>query len=321
VAPRPPARTQAPVTWRDGVHLTGTPIWCDARRRRDVCFVSAADRVTAAEHGQLIATPITLALVAPKAGGGAGAGHLAVPWRRPFTLGTLRLELLPSGRGLGAAALHVDSRGRTVLYAGPVRTTADRDAAEVRASDAVVVAAPFGEPHHAFASIDDIADALATWANAQLATGTTPVAVVDSVLDGLEIAAKLSDRVPLAGSKTLREAAQRLANLETLPDLRAAGKEPRLVIRVASDKAAVAAKSVSALVSGRALDGHAGFATGFAWPFAAGRAQLLAWIEQTRAKEVFVTGACAETIAGVLGKRARVLGPPHQMTLSLGEAS
>ncbi|HET9992498.1 MAG TPA: hypothetical protein VFQ65_28390 [Kofleriaceae bacterium] len=321
MAPRLPARSQAPVTWRDGVHLTGTPIWCDARRRRDVCFVSAADRVTAAEHGQLIATPITLALVAPRAGGGAGAGHLAVPWRRPFTLGTLRLELLPSGRGLGAAALHVDSRGRTVLYAGPVRTTADRDAAEVRTSDAVVVAAPFGEPHHAFAAIDDIAGELVTWARGQLASGITPVAVVDSALDGLEVAAKLGDQLPLAGSRALRDAAQRLANLETLPELRAPGKDLRLLVRVASDRAALPPKSSSALVSGRVLDGHAGFATGFAWPFAAGRVQLLAWIEQTRAKDIFVTGACAETIVAALGKRARVLGPPHQMTLSLGEAS
>jgi putative mRNA 3-end processing factor len=321
VASRPPARSQAPVTWRDGVHLTGTPIWCDARRRRDVCFVSAADRVTAAEHGQLIATPITLALVAPRAGGGAGAGHLAVPWRRPFTLGTLRLELIPSGRGLGAAALHVDSRGRTVLYAGPVRTTADRDAAEVRTSDAVVVAAPFGEAHHVFGTTDDIAGQLVAWAQAQLATGQTPVAVVESALDGLEIAAKLGDQLPLAGSRALRDAAQRLANLETLPELRAPGKEPRLLVRVASDRAALPAKSTSALVSGRVLDGHEGFAAGFAWPFAAGRVQLLAWIEQTRAKDIFVTGACAETIVAALGKRARVLGPPHQMTLSLGEAS
>ena len=58
-----PARPVAPVSWRDGVHLTGTPIWCDARRRRDVCFVSSADRVGRAGHGQLIGTPITLALV------------------------------------------------------------------------------------------------------------------------------------------------------------------------------------------------------------------------------------------------------------------
>jgi len=322
VAPRSPARPQAPVVWRDGVHISGTPIWCDARRRRDVCFVSAADRVTIAEHGQLIATPITLALLAPRAGASAGAGHLAVPWRRPFTLGTLRLELIPSGRGLGAAALHVDSRGRTVLYAGPVRTTADRDAAEVRPADAVVVAAPFGEPHHTFASTEEISGKLVAWAKAQLATGATPVAVVDSVLDGLEVAARLgADGLALAGSRALRDAAQRLEHLETLPELRAPGKEPRLLIKVASDRAALPPKSITALVSGRAVDGHAGFAAGFAWPFAAGRAQLLAWIEQTRAKDVFLTGACAETIAAALGKRARVLGPPHQMTLSLGEAS
>ena len=114
------------------MHLTGTSIWCDASRRRDVCFVSSSDRVGALGHGQLIGTPITLALVAPRAQNGL-AGHLAVPVRRPFTLGTLRLELIPSGRALGAAALHVDARGRTVLYAGPVRTTDSREAAEVRA--------------------------------------------------------------------------------------------------------------------------------------------------------------------------------------------
>jgi hypothetical protein len=302
------------------VHLTGTPIWCDARRRRDVCFVSAADRIAVAEHGQLIATPITLALLAPRAG--ALAGHLAAPLRRPFTLGTLRLELIPSGRGLGAAALHVDSRGRTVLYAGQIRTTDDRDAAEVRASDAVVVAAPFGELHHTFAPLDEVLGELATWATAHLAAGRLPVAVVDSALDGLEVATRVGALgVPLAASRSLRDAAQRLTNLEPLPELRAPTKEPRFIVRVAADKMTLPQKAVSALVAGRVLDGHPGFDTGFAWPFAAGRAQLLAWIEQTHGKQIFVTGAGAEAIVAHLGKRAKVLGPPHQMTLSLGEAS
>ena len=318
----PPARPTAPATWRDGVHLTGTPIWCDARRRRDVCFVSAADRIAVAEHGQLIATQITLALLAPRVGGGFGAGHLAVPLRRPFTLGTLRLELIPSGRGYGAAALHADSRGRTVLYAGPIRTVDEREAAEVRTSDAVVVAAPFGELHHTFNPVDQIAGALASWATQRLVTNALPVAVVDSALDGLEVAVRLAALgIPLAGSRSLRDAAQRLDDLETLPELKALGKEPRLLVRVASDKATLPATAVSALVSGRAIDGHPGFALGFAWPFAAGRAQLLAWIEQTKSKDIFVTGVCAETIVAALGKRARLLGPPHQMTLSLGEAS
>jgi len=66
VGRRPRAASIAPVTWRDGVHLTGTPIWCDARRRRDICFVSSADRVGRTGHGQLIGTPITLALLAAR---------------------------------------------------------------------------------------------------------------------------------------------------------------------------------------------------------------------------------------------------------------
>jgi len=80
VARRPREAPTPPVTWRDGVHLTGTPIWCDARRRRDVCFVSSADRVGRTGHGQLIGTAITLAMLGARA-----AGHLAVPLRQRFT--------------------------------------------------------------------------------------------------------------------------------------------------------------------------------------------------------------------------------------------
>src|SRR5262249_60854032 len=93
-------------------------VWGRARRRRDVCFLSSADRVGRAGHGQLIGTAITLALL-----DAAGHGHLGVPLRQRFTLGTVRLELIPSGRGFGAAALHADIAGKAVLYAGAVRAS------------------------------------------------------------------------------------------------------------------------------------------------------------------------------------------------------
>ena len=139
------ARTRLPasasvVTWRDGVHLTGTPIWCDARRAaRRVLRVVGAIASARAGHGQLIATPTTLALL----GARPATATSRVPLRQPFTLGTLRLELVPSGRGLGAAALHVDIGGRA--RAVRRRDAHDRrarlaDAAEVRACDALVVA-------------------------------------------------------------------------------------------------------------------------------------------------------------------------------------
>lgn len=296
------------------MHLTGTPIWCDARRRRDVCFVSSADRVGRTGHGQLIASAPTLALL-----GARGDGHLAVPLRRRFTLGTLRLELISSGGGLGAAALHVDIAGRTVLYAGAVRTTSGgfAEPGEVRACDALVVAAPFGDAHHAFPEIDDVATELEAWTRAQLAAGRPAVLTVDRVLDAFEVAARLVDAgIPVAGSRRIREATLRLDRSAGLPVIRGIGREPCAVLRVEGERVKLATDAFStALVSGRALDPHPRCDAAFAWPFVAGRRQLLAWIEQTRARDVFVTGACAEAIAATLGPRARVLGPPHQMAL------
>jgi putative mRNA 3-end processing factor len=375
------------VTWRDGVHLTGTPIWCDARRRRDVCFLSSADRVGRTGHGQLIGTAITLALV-----DATGPGHLAVPLRQRFTLGTVRLELIPSGRGFGAAALHADVAGKTVLFAGVVRTSAGGvgDAAELRTCDAVVVAAPYGEPRHQFPPLTTAIAAALDWARAQLAAGRRPVLLVDTVLDGLEVASRLAaEDIAIAGSRALREAAHRIAELvpppqrvggevaigrsiapraigrelrgptarsaepapggdlhapshlavgsqtfprlaldaaRGVPAIAAPGREPRAIVWLDADRAQLAKAlgdrpAATALVSARAIDGAAGCDTGIAWASAADRAQLLAWIEATGARDVFVTGPCAEAIVAALGARARVIGPPHQMPLFPREAT
>jgi hypothetical protein len=266
----------APVTWRDGVHLTGTPIWCDARRRRDVCFVSSAERVGAG-HGQLIATPETLALIGAK-------GQLGVPVHRPFTLGTLRLELIPSGRGIGAAALHVDAGDHSVLYAGAVRN------ADVRAADAVVVASPVPD---GVEPPPDAAERLVAWVRGHKA----PVVGVDSVIDGIEVASVLRDHgLVVSGSKSLRDAATR-AGLAEIP------AKGEVLVRVEGDRARLPAGHALQRVSART------------WPFVASDRELLRWIAQTRAKHVFVTGAGAERIVAELGDGARVLGPPRQMSL------
>jgi putative mRNA 3-end processing factor len=367
------------VTWRDGVHITGTPIWCDARRRRDVCFLSSADRAGRTGHGQLIGTAITLAMI-----GARDKGHLAVPLRQRFTLGTVRLELIPSGRGFGAAALHVDVAGKTVLYAGAVRTATGGagDAAELRTCDAVVVAAPFGQPHHRFPALGTAIDQAIGWTRAQLAANRRPVLLVDSPLDGLEVAARLAaEGLALAAGRSLRDAAHRIADLvpppqlidgefaigrtlpprsaeppprlargsdpklargsdalrmiqrpplapdtgSGIPPLVAPGRDPRAILWLDSDRAglvrALGDRPFStALVSGRAIDGTAGCDAGFAWATAADRAQLLGWIEATGAREILVTGACAEPVAAALGARARVIGPPQQMSLFPGVA-
>lgn len=297
------------------MHLTGTPIWCDARRRRDVCFVSSADRLGRGGHGQLIATPLTLALLGDTSGG----ADLAVPVRKRFTLGTLRLELIPSGRGPGAAALVVDLGGRKALYAGAVRTAkiASCDPAEVRTSDALVVHAPFGEAHHAFPRLDDTIAKTVAWAKAELAAERRPVVFCDSALDGLEVVTELASRgIQLSAGRQIRE----LAGRAKLTNITTPGKEPRAVVWLDTDHAGLAKalagkRFATALASGRAIEGADGYDTSFAWASAADRKQLLAWIESASAREVFVTGPCADAIVAAVGPRARVVGPPRQMAL------
>ena len=329
----------ASVTWRDGVHLTDTPIWCDARRRRDVCFVSSADRVGRTGHGQLIASPLTLALL-----GATGGGHLGVPLHRKFTLGTVRLELITSGRGPGAAALHVDIAGKTVLYAGTIRTQSAStiEGAEARKCDVLVVGAPLVDRKQPAlsTSIDKTIDTVSR----ELAAGRRPVIAVETALDGLEVALVLAHAgISLAASRPIRDTVQRAAALATealeAARVRAArdaelrgskraptdgeartgkrksngdsrkgaselhiaapGKDSRATIILARDDAGRAKLGPHVLVP--------------AWPNVAGREDLLGWIESIGAREVYVTGEAAEDIARAIG--AKVLGPPQQLAL------
>ena len=147
----------------------------------------------------------------------------------------------------------------------------------------------------------------------------TPVLVVDSALDGVEVGTKLARMgVPVSASKSVREACAVIANATSsppgVPALPAPGKTPSAIIRAEADRVKVA-NAVTALVAARAVEPEAGWHASFAWPFVASREQLLAWIEQSKARQVFVTGPCAETIATALGAKGHVLGPPQQMAL------
>lgn len=319
-------RGAASAVWRDGVHLVGTPIWCDARRRRDVCFASAHGRVGRAGHGQLIATPATLAMV-----GAEGAGHLGVPLRRRFSLGTLQLELFPSGYALGAAALRVELEGRTALYAGAVhpRSVGLAEPGEVRTADCVVVAAPYGAPSHAFPAPALVAAELVEWTAEQAGRGHV-LLLVSAELKALDVAAVLAAAgVEACAPPGLRSLARRARTVSAaVPELRPIPRDrPAVVIGLVEQRARLSAELgklplSTGWVSGEAHQAAAVTAArvdrGFAWASCADRAQLLSWIEATSAREIYITGRCAPEVVAHLGKGAAVLGPPVQMRLFSG---
>ncbi len=315
---RAPRSSAAGVSWRDGVHVLGTAIWCDARRARAVCFVSAADRTGRAGHGQLIATAETLALL-----GARQDAHLAAPTGRPFTLGTVRLELVRSGHAVGAAALLVDT-GHRVLYAGAVDPAGGGlgGAAELRRCDTLVVAAPYGAPHHRFpATAGDVVD----FARAALAAGAVPVVLVTSSLKALDAAAALAAAgVPCAGHRGVVEAARRLATAGVEVAVKRTVARGRALVWPLADRARLGAalggaRARVALASGLAVERELvrelGVDAAIPWSAAADRAALLAYVARSGAREIAITGAHADDVVAELGGRARRLGPPRQMAL------
>jgi putative mRNA 3-end processing factor len=205
------------IEWRGGVHVKGTPLWCDALRTREACFVSSALIPEARRHRQIIATAATLALM-PGAGALAGKRApraLAVPFGRSFSLGDARLELFPSGAMVGAASLYIDVGGTRVVYAGSVDPRGGRlaGAAELRLCDVLVIDATFAHPRFV---LPPPAEALArarAFVDATLAGGATPVLLASPLALGPDLIAALGAAHPLRAHRAFVEAARKLRAL------------------------------------------------------------------------------------------------------------
>lgn len=98
----------------DGLHLTGSILWFDSKDSGDLSFLSSATSQAQPRGPQVIATEETVKILEayrkrPQA--------LICQYNRPFSIGQLKMELLPSGCVLGGASLYVETEKGRVLYA------------------------------------------------------------------------------------------------------------------------------------------------------------------------------------------------------------
>lgn len=304
----PAAAVASTFAWRKGVHLAGTALWCDARRAQAICFLSHASAGRQPAHQQLIATPTTLALL-----GGAevlGDGHLAVPYRKRFTLGALQLELVPNGHGLGTAALYVTSPTCRALYLG--RPRAQRDGwggeAELRPVDALCIDVGEGL---AATPAPPLAERMAKLAQAITDLAAPEVVVVcATLLSAYEVAHGLGALgLAVALPKALRRPGVSVATPGHV-----ASSSPRVAIAMAA-RAPAADKRPRFRVGAAAGDAT----SPWRWSEALTRAELIAMIERARPRELYLTGAGAVAAHATLGhagaRSSTVLAPPWQLSL------
>jgi putative mRNA 3-end processing factor len=159
-----------------GLHLTGTPLWLDARRKSELSFVSHAHSDHIARHDRVISTAATLALLQARLG--EVKAPLSVPYRRPFELGPLILELFPAGHVLGSAQLRVTRPdGRRIVYSGDINHQPGLTAEplEVAECDTLVLESTFGHPRYRLPPREETLAAVETWVKRQFGHGRVPI--------------------------------------------------------------------------------------------------------------------------------------------------
>jgi hypothetical protein len=314
----------------DGARITGTAIYCDPPRRpraaNPLCFLSSARslRAGAALHtgrARVVATQRTLAL-GRAAGGRAIPDALPVQLCRPFSLGRLRIELLPSGHLPGAAQLLVSrDGGPTVLYAGIVAAREGGRLAEpiqARACEAIAVAAPLvALTDRALPPRADVEASLVTAVTAARREGRA-VEVRAARLGAAAEVAKLVPQVT-ATAPRLRRILAAYRRLGLLGPVDADGGPP---VRLLDESEPFSAGVLRIAVGGEALAGEGAVGADLALPLSdeADLPSLVAHVAACGAREVYVTTAlppaAAEALAGD-GRRVRRLAPPAQIPLAI----
>jgi putative mRNA 3-end processing factor len=318
---------------RNGMHLTGTPLSLDAKRKSPLCFVSHGHSDHIARHERTIATAATLRFMTHRLG--PVNAPLAVPYGQPFDLGALVLELLPAGHILGSAQLRViRSDGKRIVYTGDLNVgpSLTAEATVVAECDTLVIESTFGHPRYRFPPRAEVMGQVETWVRKQLERGAVPVLLGYPLGKSQEAMKFLAGRgFPLVAHASVYEVAQLYAELGVpIENLRLYdGKvEPGEVLFIPPHQARGGALAplwprATAVLTGWAVDPGAArrYGADVAFPLSdhADFPSLVSYAKATGANEVITCHGFAEELAQALrdaGMDARPLGgKPQQLTL------
>jgi putative mRNA 3-end processing factor len=320
---------------RNGLKLSGTPLWLDATRKTALSFVSHAHSDHIARHERVIATAATLRFMTHRLG--ALPSALSVPYNRPFELGGLTVELLPAGHILGSAQLRViRDDGERIVYTGDLNAAASLTAEplQVAECDTLVIESTFGHPRFVFPDRAEVLASLEDWLHRALEREVTPVllgyplgksqeALRHLTQRGFKLCAHRSivDVVELYRELGVEVGEVRRFNGTVLPG-EVVFFPPNLARSTAVTRLEPRAVAV---LTGWAVDAGAArrYAADIAFPLSdhADFPALIRYVQSTGAREVMTCHGYARELAEALRERgitARAVGQALQLQLALG---
>ncbi len=317
---------------KGGLHLTGSALAFDAKRRSALSFVSHAHADHIARHERVIATAATVALMRARLG--ELSGVLPVPYNRPFELRPLYLELLPAGHILGSAQLKViRGDGHRVVYTGDVNLQPSLTAEPIQLGecDTLVLESTFGHPRFCFPPRTQVLQEVEAWVRTKLSSGVWPILLGYALGKSQEVIKYLSDRglAVCAHPRIYDISALYRSFGVTMNVRRFDGKlQPNEVGVFPPFGRGQALQHVwpraTAVLTGWALDGDAArrYGADVAFPLSdhADYASLIEYAARTGAREVITHHGYANELADGLkaaGIFARPVGKPVQLALAL----
>lgn len=176
----------------DGLHIADSILWLDSHLNGELSFLSSAAALTRTKVPQVIATEETVKILEacrkkPTA--------LVCQYNRPFSIGRLKMELLPSGSILGGASLYVETEKGRVLYAPclqphPIATVRKM---QVKRANALILGAFHPDPHQSMPNRRKEKERLINALREQLEAGRYPVLLCDPISTAQELTKLLAE--------------------------------------------------------------------------------------------------------------------------------
>ncbi len=178
---------------KNGVHLKGTDLWLDAKRKADFCFVSHAHADHAVRHTEILATRETARLFEHRYG---KAKFNILEYNRPKILKGVKVQLFPSGHILGGAQILMERDGTKIVYTGDfkLRKSLTAEKAEIKKCDILIMESTFGRPRYVFPHPQQIHTRMIQFVEDAQAKGEIPIFLAYSLGKAQEAMKILSNR-------------------------------------------------------------------------------------------------------------------------------
>jgi len=129
-------------------------------------------------HERIIATPGTLGFIEGRT---KNSVVLSCPYNRPFTLGNIRIELIPSGYMLGSSQIVVEHNDKRIIYTGDLklRYSPTADYIELRRCDYLLIKCRYGISKYLFPPDKDTMKSIYEFVKESIYFGYIPVIIIE----------------------------------------------------------------------------------------------------------------------------------------------